>query len=74
MNKVYFVQYWFRGQWRKTYFGTKIEDGLHCYDNIEPAERDLDDIHYSQEKSGKKLTRYRIFERLYQNTKIAELP
>ena len=74
MNKLYYVQYWGRGKWRKTYFGTKIEDDLHCYDDIERAKLDLDDIHYAQGKSGKNLTRYRIYERIYTNNLIEQLP
>ena len=62
--------YYYRGEWRKTYFGKQYNTDLKLwyFDMIQDAIKEIEDMHQLQKENGKKtLTKYRIVEKTFQS-------
>jgi hypothetical protein len=66
MKTIYRIQYFNRKQWRKTYFGTQYEVGLFHHVTIQDAKNEIKTMNAYQKDVGKKPTKYRIVEIIYE--------
>ena len=62
MKTIFRVQYFFRKEWKKTYFGNQYEGGIFHFDTLEQAKKEIENMHEWQRENHKKLTKYRIVE------------
>ena len=67
---AFYVQYHFRKDWRKTYFGNKHnpDSGLFYFETLEETKQEIKRHHEYQKERNKKLTKYRIVETHTQRT------
>jgi hypothetical protein len=68
MKTIYHILYYYRGEWKKTYFGRLYNTDLKLwyFDTIQDAIKDIKDTHEEQKRNGKKkLTKYRIVEKTF---------
>jgi hypothetical protein len=72
ITHAFFIQYYWRKQWKKTYYGNRLdkESGLYYYETIQEAKDEIERYHeYQRDVAHKKtLTKYRIVERIIHST------
>jgi hypothetical protein len=66
MKTIYRIQYFNRKQWRKTYLGTQYEGGLFHHVTLQDAKDEIKVMNEYQTGGGKKPTKYRIVEIIYE--------
>jgi hypothetical protein len=66
MKTIYRIQYYNRKQWKRTYFGSQYEGGLYHHVTLEDAKEEIKKMNEYQKEQGKKLTKYRIVELIYE--------